>query len=227
MKWLFALCLLLTPVLVDAGTKQIRIGVLDTGLDITDPRFKDRICGSYDATGTGIEDHLGHGTHVVGLIQKYAGNKPYCLVIIKYTDSYDDSGYVTFNRALYALRDAHVDVVNFSGGGDQYSSVELAILKEMNVPTFVAAGNHGKDIDYDKYYPASYGLKNVTPVCSLDSMGMRASTSNYEENCQWEFGMAVLSTLPYKIAPSGIGYLSGTSMATAIATGKFIYARLK
>lgn len=224
MKLFIGLILFLSCVTAYAGSKSIRIGVLDTGLDITDPRFKDRICGSYDATGTGIEDHLGHGTHVVGLIQKYAGNKNYCFVIIKYTDSAEYSYQDNFNNALYALENAHVDVVNFSGGGEQYSSTEFAILKRMNIPTFVAAGNHGKDIDYDKYYPASYGLKNVTPVCALDSMGMRAATSNYAGNCQWEFGTAVLSTLPYKINSTGMGYMSGTSMATAIATGKFIYA---
>lgn len=203
---------------------RLQVAILDSGLDLTDPRFKNVLCnqGHRDFTGQGITDTHGHGTHVAGLIKDYAENSNYCLVIYHtYSDSLPDGAERLF-KALEALTHTNVKIVNLSGGGQGSSMTELSLLQK-NIAQgkrfIVAAGNNGEDISKVKFYPASYELKGVTVVGALDALGWVAKGSNYGSVVKaWELGDKVLSTLP-----SGHkGFFSGTSQATAIATGKLL-----
>lgn len=207
--------------------QTVRVGVLDTGLDLNDVRFSAHICPGTgkDFTRKGLEDHLGHGTHVAGLIEQYAKDKNYCLVIAKYTDQQETSSERDVIEAFHYLEKQHLDILNFSGGGYNYDSEEYESIKRMKtVKIFAAAGNDGKNIDHTPYYPASYDLDNIQSVAALDMFNSPASFSNYSAYSIWELGVNVLSTLPYSISQNGQGYMSGTSMSTAVATGKYIYA---
>ena len=202
-----------------------RIAVVDTGLDLNDTRLKDHLCptGHKDFTGEGLKDINGHGTHVTGLIEQYAKKANYCIQVYKYFQE-SSSGQVNLNRELLALHEAvrsGVNIVNFSGGGPQFNEEESLIIRNHPEVTFVvAAGNDGKDLDNDfyEYYPAQLFYRNMIVVGGLDWMGNKTPSSNYSHRIKTkELGENVKSTLP-----GGLGYLSGTSQATAIATGKLV-----
>ncbi len=46
----------------------VKIAVVDTGYDVDHPDFAGQIAATKDYTGTGINDNVGHGTHVLGSI---------------------------------------------------------------------------------------------------------------------------------------------------------------
>ena len=206
---------------ISLASAQTRVAVLDSGLDLSDTRFKNILCHEYhyDFTKEGLFDRIGHGTHIVGLIQQYAKNSNYCLIIIKYARN-TGSNKPAYLLALKRAIELKVDIVNLSGGGVGLLKEEMNLIKNNpKIKFIVCAGNEHEDITENKYYPASYGFKNIITVGSIDNIGRISMTSNYGSLVDvWEVGENVISTLPgYRM-----GMMSGTSMSTAIHTGKYI-----
>lgn len=208
---------------------QIMVAVVDTGLDLHDVRFKGNICktGHLDLTGEGLYDTIGHGTHVAGLIKEYADKANYCMIIYKYIGSRpgaESSSVFWELRAFKAAIDAGARIINFSSGGYTYSPQEKAFIKSHPDVLFVtAAGNEGNNLDETPYYPAAYHLPNIIPVGNLDFNGKPYRMSNYAPWLVWEEGVIVSS---YAIG-FGTTLMTGTSMSTAIRTGKIINNHLK
>ena len=222
---LFLLLLLSTSCFADNSCHKIRVAVIDSGLDLKDPRFTNYLCesGHKDFTGEGFKDFFVHGTHVAGLIQQNAIDANYCFLIYKYY-SIHVSGKQNLSREIssikYAIKNG-ANVVNFSGGGAEFSEEEYDLIKNHpNVTFVVAAGNEGQDTDKvgNEYYPGSYWLDNIVIVGSTNHYGEKVQSSNWGNHIVWEVGDQVLSTLPN----GKNGYLSGTSMATAVRTGKLV-----
>ena len=217
------LIILLLFLTIPCQAKMLKIAVLDTGLDLNDPRFKNVLCktGHKDFTGEGIDDKVGHGTHIVGLIKQYAENSKYCILIFKYFKEslLNNSKYIiaSYKEAIKN----NVKIINMSGGGNNYLEQEENIIKQNPKIIFnVAAGNDGKDIDEVPYYPATFKYKNVIAIGNLNKDGKtRNESSNYGSDVKtWEIGTNVLSTLPN----GKEGKLTGTSMSAAIHAGKLI-----
>lgn len=215
--------------IISAQADSIRVGVIDTGLDLSDPRFVTHLCpsGHKDFTGEGIKDINGHGTHIAGLIVKYAKNSNYCLTIYKYYKDLDEYQVKNGNdiRYINALLESiyNEDVlVNFSGVAESFNPAEYLLMKKNKQTTFVvAAGNNSKNLDLpaNNYYPAKYNLNNIITVGSAKD-GQRSYFSNYGSFIKaWENGEKV-SSCDIK---SGFITMQGTSQATAIHTGKLIY----
>lgn len=202
-----------------------RVVIIDSGLDITDSRFRDVLCldGHRDFTGEGIEDYIGHGTHVAGLIKKYATSSNYCLMIVKYYSAKITDNWAS-RLSLLAFRhsfDYSPKMINYSSGGSNFDEFEYNLIRA-NPHTLVvaAAGNFGVKLSPRLcYYPACYDLPNIIQVGSLDRQGNRSTMSNYGSIVEaMEVGEDVLSTLPN----GQEGEMSGTSMAAAVHTGKLI-----
>lgn len=223
MKFLF---IFLTLFISLPSYAQLKVAVVDTGLDISDPRFKSVLCKEehHDVTNTGLNDNNGHGTHVAGLIKKYARDSDYCLLIIKYYSDGQSGPSAAFN-SYYAFSYAvskGADIVNFSSGGPTFSADEYnSILKGNNTIFIVAAGNDHKNLDEVPYYPACYKLPNIYVVGNAFNK-VPSPNSNYGSIIDfWENGQDVISTLP----GGREGKMSGTSMSAAIHTGKLIYEK--
>lgn len=214
------------------GKKPLKIAILDTGLDLNDPRFSEHICDgghwNFVMENLNLTDEYDHGTHVAGLIQQHAGKGNYCFLIYKY---YSDAnpGSLNLKNTIKAIKAAvknGANIINYSGGGPEFSEDEyLAIKNNPKVTFIVAAGNEHHDIDTLKdYYPACYKLPNEIIVGSNDKFGNRAPTSNSGSHTinAWEIGDMVQSTLPN----GKMGWMGGTSQATAVHTGKVVANRL-
>lgn len=203
----------------------LRVGVIDSGLDINDPRLSSHLCstGHKDFTGTGLQDNHGHGTHVVGLIQKYAKNANYCIIILKYWDNNAKDPSTYYIRALKEASRLGAKIVNSSGGGAGFIEQEYRTIKSHPNTTYImAAGNDGLELREGTcgYFPACYRLPNIIAVGALARGAGTLDSSNYGPYVDaWEIGDEVVSTWPNNETHA----LSGSSMATAIRTGKLIY----
>jgi subtilisin family serine protease len=202
--------------------KEITVAVLDTGIDPTHEHIKGNLVRFLDYSGTGKNDSHGHGTHVAGIIKNIFPKVK--LVALKYYNpKYNGKQSLEATvKALKAAVDMNVDVINYSGGGPESSSEELAVLKEAErkgIIVVVAAGNESSNIDNKKhaFYPAAYGLSNIISVSAHDQNLKLIKSSNWGKKLVdlAAPGKRIKSALPYNRA----GFLTGTSQATAFVTG--------
>lgn len=211
-----------------AGNDKIKVAVIDTGIDITHhPELSEVLCSKADqfnGTTKTIElpkDTAGHGTHVAGIIRALAGNKNYCLAICKFYDveaTDIENADSTVECFKFAKR-IHANYVNYSAGGRNRSNEEKRALKSVEKAILiVAAGNNNENLDNPstRFFPASYWLSNEIVVGAVDKEGQeKVDSSNYGSKVIFYPGEDVYSTLP----KGKFGYMTGSSQATAIATG--------
>ena len=218
-----------------SNAKTIKVAVVDTGFDFKGTWQPNRddvpstpiLCntGHKDFTGKGLNDDHGHGTHIAGLVGHYAGKSDYCLVIYKYYDTKgsDVNNLLNTIKSFKAAIDEGVDIINYSGGGIKRSDQECAVLKQAldkGIRVVVAAGNESSNLDFLPFYPALCDSRIIV-VEATQTDGGRFSLSNYTKgkyHTVKELGKNVLSILP----GSQWGYMSGTSQATAIHSGKIV-----
>ncbi len=213
---------------------SIKVAVIDTGLNLNDARFTGHLCETGHknfVANEPIDDLHSHGTHITGLIQKYAKDANYCLLIYKYYRE-GDRGSLNMSREVLALKEAirnGATIVNYSGGGDEFNEEEYLTIKDNPQVTFVvAAGNESQNLDIpgNEFYPASLFLKNVVVVGNIDDRGNKSPHSNWSKKIKVkEVGMDVRSTVPcntFEGEDKCNDTMSGTSQSTAIYTGKLI-----
>ena len=132
-------------------------------------------------------------------------------------------------------------------GANQDEKSAIAQAADKGIIFVAALGNEGSKIgDRFKYYPASYNLPNIVRVQSHNERDERVKSSNYIEKRALEIkqvqtapGENIISTLPSPLYLQGklkksadvlrslaspfkknyYGYMTGTSQATAVATG--------
>ena len=167
-------------------------------------------------------DSNGHGSHVSGIIKSVFPDVK--ILGLKYYNP-NVSGQKNLDSTIEALDYAvrkNVDIINYSGGGPESSERELRILKNAmrkGILIVAAAGNEKSDIDYKEnaYYPASYGLSNIITVTAHDKNAKLIPSANYGKKTVdiSAPGNRIKSIFP----DNQIGFLSGTSQATAFVTG--------
>lgn len=222
--------------------KPIKIAVLDTGFDIGNSFFgyNAKLCkyGHKDFSKekkfiktSGVnnvpKDTHGHGTHIVGIIDKLISevSQDYCIVIIKYYSEKQTGveNLLASNKALTYALNIGVNVINYSGGGPETSSTESSVVKKFldrDGILVAAAGNEKSNLEIkeNRYFPAQDDTRAVV-VGNLKKNGQRHGSSNYGSPVtRWEVGEDVES----------FGFrMTGTSQATAVATGKIVREILK
>lgn len=220
--------------------KPIVIAIIDTGFDDGQLGLKVRLCkfghkdftkmqkfsepGYFDTVDPVPKDKHGHGTHIAGIIDGILKKTKvnYCLVILKYYDAvalYSENAEATQKAIKYA-KNIHADYANYSGGGMAEIISEKIAVKEFidaGGRFLAAAGNEKSDLAKNHYYPAMDDDR-VIVVGSMDGE-KHASYSNYGSRVnRWEKGTHV----PVCGDNNLCTYMTGTSQATAIATGKLV-----
>jgi len=200
----------------------VKVGVIDTGIDLSHPDLKANIKGGYNAIypWKSPNDDNGHGTHVAGIIAALnnsigvVGVGPKIdLYAIKVLNA-SGSGYLSdvIEGLDWAVKNK-MKVVNMSLGTDQHiQSFHDAIKNAYNagVTIVAAAGNSGGTVTYPAAYP------EVIAVSATDESNQIASWSSRGPEVDLAApGVNIYST--YK----GLTYktLSGTSMAAPHVTG--------
>lgn len=163
-----------------------------------------------------------HGTNIVGLIEKELKDlkTPYCFVIIKYYSD-QQTGHqnlVASTKAIQYATNIKAKYLNYSGGGpefDEYENIAVTNYILSGGKFVAAAGNERQNIDLPEnyYYPAKYN-KKIVIVGNRANFVEKPNQSNFGTSVtRWENGM---NQVGYEIE------MSGTSQATAVATGKLI-----
>ncbi len=211
---------------INTKEKTGKAGVDDDGNGLVDD-----IHGWDFARNSGVlTDSHGHGTHIAGIISGDANDadayKGVCpgvqIMALRY---YNPAGTGMDNlrntiKAINYAVDQNVDIINYSGGGAEYSSDEYAALKraeQKGIILIAAAGNEKSNADKQLYYPAAYPLTNVISVTAINERGEVLPSSNWGVNKVHVAapGQSILSALPN----GGYGYMTGTSQATAFVSG--------
>jgi len=208
---------------VTAGSPDINIAVLDTGVDLDHPDLADKIVANINLTNFGTaDDGYGHGTHVAGIAAAMTNNDigvaglAYSATImnVKVLDDNGMGAYSWIVSGIIWATDHGAEIINMSLGAPYDSSaLEDAINYAWNkgVVVVAAAGNNG---DTAPMYPAHYA--NCIAVAATDASDARTSWSNYGDWVDVAApGLSVYSTLKN----SSYGYKSGTSMASPHVAG--------
>jgi len=177
-----------------------------------------------------LTDEHGHGTHIAGIVGAEGGNgvgisgvaPKVSLMVLKYYDSKgtEVNNLINTVKAIdYAVK-MNANIINYSGGGiapspEEKAAIERAMKK--GILFVAAAGNERSNSDLKKYYPADYGLPNILSVTAIDRFQNVLPSSNFGEQTVDVAapGNDIISTLP----GGQYGYMTGTSQATAFATG--------
>ncbi|HEU4596604.1 MAG TPA: S8 family serine peptidase [Pyrinomonadaceae bacterium] len=175
-----------------------------------------------------VRDEQGHGTSVAGVIAAEGDNGKgvsgvmwrASLMSLRVLDSTGTGDVADAVEAIdYAV--AHgASVVNCSWGMDADSralrdAIERAGRK--GVVVVASAGNSGRDLDAQPYYPASYDLPNLIAVASSDGFDNLAPFSN-----RGAVSVAVAAPGTDILTTQAGGdyrYVSGTSASAPIVTG--------
>ncbi|MFD2115585.1 S8 family serine peptidase [Paenibacillus yanchengensis] len=163
-----------------------------------------------------------HGTHIAGIIAASAngdgvvGIAPQVKVMsLKFI--HGSYGYTS--DAIEAIEYAQqmgVKIINTSWGGLDYNQALLDAMQNSNILFVSAAGNNGKDLNTQPFYPASFEIPNIINVAAVNQRGDLAQFSNYGSSVDLAApGVHIMSTLPN----NQFGFLSGTSMAAPYVTG--------
>jgi len=207
--------------------REIKVAVLDTGVDYTHPDLKNRVLrsGGYNFVDNNSEimDDNGHGTHVSGIIAASANNNvgisgitgtlDVKIIPIKVLDSNGNGETNNIVKGIKYAADNGADVINLSLGTNSKSkSIADAITYAKSKGVFVvaAAGNDGESSD--NVSPASDG---AFTVAAMDYNYKKAYFSDYGNCIKVSApGVQILSTVP-----GGYEAWDGTSMAAPVASG--------
>lgn len=180
-----------------------------------------------------LTDNHGHGTHIAGIIGANSkdgtgvkGVAPkVSIMVLKYFDPktpHTNTLRNTVQAIRYAIK-MKADIINYSGGGTEYSTEEFEAIKEAEragILFVAAAGNERSNSDEagKHYYPADYDLTNIISVTAVNKEETKVlPSSNYGVRTVdlAAPGENIYSTLPN----NSYGLMTGTSQATAFVTG--------
>jgi thermitase len=230
---------------IQQGSKNVVVAVIDTGIDAQHPDLAPNLWQDAKSKSSSTtygwdfvsekanprDDH-GHGTHVAGIIGAVANlqsgtagvaQKVSLMAVKYYSDK--NSGAINLRNTIRALDyaiDHGAQIINYSGGGPEFSEEEYLAIKRAEsrgILVVAAAGNERQNTDQRDhyYYPAAYGLKNIISVASTDMDNNLLPSSNWGKT---KVDVAAPGENIYSTLPGGKhGYMTGTSQATGLVTG--------
>ena len=174
--------------------KGIKVAIVDTGVNYNLDFIADKISridesnlAGYDFedddslpydidTGRSVFFPMHHGTSVSSIILREAPMSE--LVVYRFPRS----EMCKFENLIEHISVNKIKIVNLSMGSvnkDDWQCFYKAAKSNKNILFFVSAGNDGKNIDFEKIYPASFDLENIIVVTSSDISGNLAQGSNF------------------------------------------------
>ncbi|RUW60404.1 S8 family serine peptidase [Mesorhizobium sp. M7A.F.Ca.US.008.03.1.1] len=199
-----------------ASGENVRIAVIDTGIDDTNPALSGVIAGQFDAMPDVPIEKRDHGTSIDGLIAGVGtleGMAPGAKI---YHARAFEGGKSTMDVILSALdwaaeQDVRIINMSFVGPKNDLLGVACRNARALGMVLVAAAGNNGPKAPYG--YPAAFdGVIAVTATDAKDGLMPQANRGAY-----------VFISAPgvEMVAPSGAGsdVVTGTSFAAAIVSG--------
>lgn len=216
--------------LVPAGEQEVKISILDTGID-TEQNFGTEISGyDYIEDDDFPNDENGHGTQIVSVIYNLINQGSYAQDIsLDIRKTHDAQGQGFLSDLIPAIVDAvndDTDILNlsFSYQDVNVDTAEDPLLlaidyaEQNGVLVVASAGNSNGNNDSAQIvsYPATYPNANIIATASLDCGNALSAFSSYGSN---SVDVAYLGeNVPTKGLNGIMAEKSGTSYTTAIIT---------
>ena len=220
---------------LDRGSSSVRIAIVDTGIDPSQPDVSARVVASTTiaANHGDTADRIGHGTAVAGVAAAIPNNHigiagvayNASLVNVKvFADSSggDSAACSAVASGIVAAVHARARVINVSSGGPMPCPLleqAAALAWSRGDVVVAAAGNAGTTAPI---YPAAYD--DVVSVGATNAFDRPASFSS--RGSSWVDlsapGVNILSTAPTyanRLGPTDLGLDSGTSVAAPMVSG--------
>ena len=211
--------------------------ILGDGIDNDDNGIVDDIYGMAsiggNVSGNSMDDN-GHGSHCAGIIGA-GGNNRQCIAGVawkarimglKFLDAEGRGSVSDAITCLCYAEDHGVRIVNCSFGStdwDDYLYIQMKKMSQQGTIFVCAAGNaepglSPRDNDEYPFYPCNYSVDTLVSVAATDSSDALANFSYYgAQNVDIAApGVDIYSTV---LSFRGLGWKSGTSMATPHVTG--------
>ncbi|WP_413801708.1 type VII secretion-associated serine protease mycosin [Streptomyces iranensis] len=235
---------------LDSKGRPVKVAVIDTGVDKTNPQLKDAVDTSKGKEvrkggkkslskgkkGDGTDDSVGHGTKVAGIIAArphsgtgFVGMAPKAKIIpIRQNDEKGSGTTDTMAMAIDWAVDAGARVINISQDTvkplQTNSTLQQAVEKALQADVVVvaSAGNDGLDGKVKKTYPAAYD--GVLAVGASDRNNERAPFSQSGDFVDVAApGVEMVSTVP----KGGQCVDNGTSFSAPYVAGVAALIRAK
>ena len=216
-----------------ASLADITVAVVDTGIDPTNPEFRDgegtsRITGGYNAIigePSTFDDDYGHGTHVAGIIgsahdgtgiKGLAPTVKFLSVKVLRAEGWGTNEEIADGICWAA--DNGADVINLSLGGWGRSQVIQDAVDYANEQGTIVVAAMGNDYRYGTtHFPAA--CEGVIAVGATIPGGAKADFSSEGPYISVAApGVDIFSTI-WTAGGSSFGVWSGTSMATPHVVG--------
>ncbi|MBI2069821.1 MAG: S8 family peptidase [Elusimicrobia bacterium] len=158
-----------------AQGRGVKVCIIDSGVDVTHPDLAGNVMGGAnfaESTGTpttNIEDELGHGTHVNGIIAAMdnatglVGVAPHATLY--QSKVFGSSGYTSWSTIMAGIEycaSIGAQVINMSlGGSRNNAALHLAVQKahQQGIVIVAAAGNdYGRPVAFPGAYPEVVGV---------------------------------------------------------------------
>ena len=211
------------------------VAILDTGVQLDHPALASNLVAGYDFVdddavpadeGNGLDDDgdelideaVGHGTHVAGIILLVAPESQIMPLRVLNGDGVGNVFDVA--QAIIYATDHGAQVLNLSlGTGFPSGALLDAVNYALSAGVMVVAAAGNLDSAEPQYPAANEG---VIAVAALDEQRLKTSFSNYGTWVDLSApGESIYSTLPV----DGYGWWSGTSMATPFVSGQIALLR--
>ncbi|MGX4585319.1 alpha/beta fold hydrolase [Paenibacillus chitinolyticus] len=198
--------------------KNIRIGVIDTGIDGSHEDL--HVEGGTSFYGSFNQDENGHGTQMAGIIAAQLngigtkGVSPTAqLFSIKALDRSGIGNYSDIIAGIDWAIENKMNILNMSFGGQSPSPALLEALRKARQAGILIIAPSGNNGTQQLLYPAAYAA--VMSVGSVDSSLKRSSFSNFSDQLELSApGESIITTS----ANDQYLTVSGTSAAAAHAT---------
>ncbi len=208
----------------------VLVAVLDTGADLDHLDLADNLVPGIDLVDGDndpsdlpnaidddedglIDEAVGHGSHVAGIIAAVA--PAVSIMPIRVLDSEGNGDAFAVARGIYLAIDAGADVINLSLGLDETAdAMKRAIqdARDAGILVTVSAGNAGTRIGH--HFPAN--LSAAMTVAATDANDYKATFSNFGSDVSVSApGVGIMSTY----WNGGYALWSGTSMSAPFVAG--------
>lgn len=214
-------------------------GKATNGVDDDGDGYVDDVHGINAISDSGdVEDDIGHGTHVAGIIGAVGNNTKAVagvnwnvkIMALKFLDASGNGFDADAIQCLeYVIaqkkKGVNVRIVNCSWGGPEDNpalEAEFKAASDAGLLLVCSAGNGGNDTvgddnDTTPDYPSSYTESGIVSVAASDTQDNLAGFSNYGAT---SVDLAAPGTSILSLAyGGGTAYMSGTSMAAPFVSG--------
>lgn len=200
------------------GNKIITVAVLDTGIDVSRPIFKDRLTYAdqlnYSNSGdaNNIADDNGHGTEIASIIARNTGSNVKILPI-KVLNKEGKGTLAGLYMGIHKAIMSGVDVINISAcanvGDNGLIDNILSEAEQSGITVVVAAGNDGKKVEKNTLASSEH----VITVGSVNNASKVSGFSNTGDSVNiYALGQGIQADR----VGDGTSSINGTSASAAI-----------